>query len=167
MRTFALITAAASAALAFVPATAPLRAASRVARHAGMNQEFNNFGRGGGAEDLYRDSRSARSAAAGDRKVILRKPLGAVLEEDSEGNIFVQSVAPGGAAKQSGQVKAGDQVVMCSATFGNQLWSTRNVGLSSIMTAIRVRQVCGCRRRACCRCSCRRRCCCCCCCCCC
>jgi hypothetical protein len=37
------------------------------------------------------------------------------------------------------QVKEGDYVVMCSATFGDELWSTRGVGLQRVLAAIRVR----------------------------
>ena len=37
------------------------------------------------------------------------------------------------------QVKEGDIVTMCSATFGDQLWSTRGVGLTRVLSAIRVR----------------------------
>jgi hypothetical protein len=37
------------------------------------------------------------------------------------------------------KVKEGDVVTMCSATFGDQMWSTRGVGLSRVLSAIRVR----------------------------
>ena len=37
------------------------------------------------------------------------------------------------------QVKEGDIVTMCSATFGDQMWSTRGVGLTRVLAAIRVR----------------------------
>ena len=37
------------------------------------------------------------------------------------------------------KVKEGDIVTMCSATFGDQMWSTRGVGLSRVLAAIRVR----------------------------
>lgn len=37
------------------------------------------------------------------------------------------------------QVKEGDIVTMCSATFGDQMWSCRGVGLSRVLAAIRVR----------------------------
>lgn len=37
------------------------------------------------------------------------------------------------------QVKEGDIVTMCSATFGDELWSTRGVGLTRVLAAIRVR----------------------------
>ena len=37
------------------------------------------------------------------------------------------------------QVKEGDLVTMCSATFGDEMWSTRGVGLTRVLAAIRVR----------------------------
>jgi hypothetical protein len=37
------------------------------------------------------------------------------------------------------QVKEGDIVTMCSATFGDEMWSCRGVGLSRVLAAIRVR----------------------------
>jgi hypothetical protein len=37
------------------------------------------------------------------------------------------------------QVKEGDVLTMCSATFGDQMWSTRGVGLTRVLAAIRVR----------------------------
>mmetsp|Transcript_40391 Transcript_40391/g.41037 ORF Transcript_40391/g.41037 Transcript_40391/m.41037 type:complete len:108 (-) Transcript_40391:387-710(-) len=37
------------------------------------------------------------------------------------------------------KVKEGDFVTMCSATFGGQMWSTRGVGLTRVLAAIRVR----------------------------
>jgi hypothetical protein len=36
-------------------------------------------------------------------------------------------------------VKEGDFVTMCSATFGNEMWSTRGVGLTRVLAAIRLR----------------------------
>lgn len=37
------------------------------------------------------------------------------------------------------QVKEGDIVTMCSATFGTEMWSCRGVGLTRVLAAIRVR----------------------------
>jgi hypothetical protein len=36
-------------------------------------------------------------------------------------------------------VKEGDIVTMCSATFGDEMWSVRGVGLSRVLAAIRLR----------------------------
>lgn len=90
-------------------------------------------------EDLMRFSRQSRSAGIDDRVVELKRPLGLVLSEDDNGNVFVETVAPRGNAARTGIVKEGDIVTMCSATFGDQMWSTRGVGLSRVLAAIRVR----------------------------
>lgn len=65
--------------------------------------------------------------------------MGIVLDEDDNGNVYVQTVAPKGNAARSGLVKEGDLVTMCSATFGNEMWSCRGVGLTRVLAAIRVR----------------------------
>jgi len=52
----------------------------------------------------------------------------------------VEQLAPNGNAARTGAVKEGDVVVMCSATFGDQLWSTRGCGLTRVLNAIKVRQ---------------------------
>lgn len=47
-----------------------------------------------------------------------------------------------GSAKEferKGLLKKGDIVVMCSATFGNEMWSTRGVGRDRVVKAIAVR----------------------------
>eukprot|EP00520_Triparma_pacifica_P016280 CAMPEP_0118657782 /NCGR_PEP_ID=MMETSP0785-20121206/14209_1 /TAXON_ID=91992 /ORGANISM="Bolidomonas pacifica, Strain CCMP 1866" /LENGTH=175 /DNA_ID=CAMNT_0006550737 /DNA_START=95 /DNA_END=619 /DNA_ORIENTATION=- len=90
-------------------------------------------------DDLIRSSRSQRAAGAGDRVVELKRPLGVVLEEDEQGNVYVDTVAPLGNAARTGIVKKGDVVVMCSATFGDQLWSCRGCGLPRVLSAIKVR----------------------------
>lgn len=90
-------------------------------------------------ESFMRWAKQSRSASQGDRLVELRRPLGLVLDEDDDGNVFVQTVAPKGNAARSGQVQEGDIVTMCSATFGDQMWSTRGVGLTRVLAAIRVR----------------------------
>jgi len=90
-------------------------------------------------EDLRRWERASRSAGATDRVVELRRPLGLVLNEDPNGNVYVETVAPRGNAARTGEVKEGDLVTMCSATFGDQMWSCRGVGLTRVLAAIRVR----------------------------
>lgn len=90
-------------------------------------------------KDLMRFARASRSAGADDRVVELKRPLGLVLDQDDSGNVYVETVAPRGNAARTGLVKEGDVVVMCSATFGDQLWSTRGVGLTRVLSAIRVR----------------------------
>merc|ERR1719221_1331607 len=90
-------------------------------------------------DDLLRWARQSRSAQDGDTVVELMKPLGLVLNEDGDGNVYVEKIAPKGNAARSGMVNEGDIVTMCSATFGNDMWSTRGVGLTRVLAAIRVR----------------------------
>ena len=90
-------------------------------------------------DDLSRFARQQRFAEADDRIVELRRPLGLVLEEDANGNVFVETVAPKGNAARTGLVKEGDIVTMCSATFGDQMWTCRGAGLTRVLAAIRIR----------------------------
>lgn len=90
-------------------------------------------------EDVARWQKAARQAGPNDRVVELRRPLGIVLDEDDDGNVYVETVAARGNAARTGLVKEGDIVTMCSATFGSQLWSCRGAGLTRILAAIRVR----------------------------
>lgn len=90
-------------------------------------------------DDLMRFARSSRSAGNDDTVVELMRPLGLVLNQDENGNVYVETVAPRGNAARTGKVKEGDIVTMCSATFGNDMWSTRGVGLTRVLAAIRVR----------------------------
>lgn len=90
-------------------------------------------------EDLLRWARASRSAGSDDNVVELLKPLGLVLNQDESGNVYVETVAPKGNAARTGKVKEGDIVTMCSATFGDEMWSTRGVGLNRVLAAIRVR----------------------------
>jgi len=92
-------------------------------------------------EDFRRFTKQSRSASAGDNLVELRRPLGIVLNEDDNGNVFVETLAPKGNAARSGLVKEGDLVTMCSATFGNEMWSCRGVGLTRVLAAIRVSDI--------------------------
>jgi len=89
--------------------------------------------------NFMRWNRQKRQADVEDRVVELRRPLGIVLEEDEDGNVYVDAVAPKGNAARTGMVKEGDIVTMCSATFGDQMWSCRGVGLTRVLAAIRVR----------------------------
>jgi len=56
-------------------------------------------------EDLLRWARSSRSANADDNLVELKRPIGVVLAEDDDGNVFVETLAPNGNAARSGQVR--------------------------------------------------------------
>lgn len=90
-------------------------------------------------DDLLRFARSSRSASSDDNVVELQKPLGLVLNQDDNGNVYVETVAAKGNAARTGKINEGDIVTMCSATFGDDMWSTRGVGLTRVLAAIRVR----------------------------
>lgn len=55
-------------------------------------------------DDLLRSARSSRSAGADDNVVELRRPIGVVLTEDDNGNVYVETLAPKGNAARSGKV---------------------------------------------------------------
>ena len=55
-------------------------------------------------DDLLRWARSARSADNEDNVVELLRPLGLVLQEDENRNVYVETVAPKGNAARTGQV---------------------------------------------------------------
>ena len=55
--------------------------------------------------DLLRWARSKRSAEFGDNVVELIRPLGLVLQEDEQGNVYVETVAPKGNAARTGKVR--------------------------------------------------------------
>lgn len=74
-------------------------------------------------------AQAAGAAAAGEEgpppgcaryTVELRKPLGFVLEQKSEGSgIFVAAITPGGSADKTRQLTVGDQLISCSGvTYG-------------------------------------------------
>ena len=119
---------------ALVPPQAP--STTKTALHSWQpNTNFN-----GEQENRLTDfERAARDAGAGERKVTIRKPLGLVLDARPGGDVYVKEVTPGGNAEAVGNVKVGDTIQMCSATFGNQMWSTRGAGLDRVMRAIEVR----------------------------
>ena len=121
-------------ALALVPPPAPSTTRT-ILKSWQPNTNFN-----GEQENRLTDfERAARDAGAGERKVTIRKPLGLVLDARPGGDVYVKEVTPGGNAEAVGGVRVGDTIQMCSATFGNQMWSTRGAGLDRVMRAIEVR----------------------------
>ena len=106
-----------SSASAFAPAATSPRAPAAALNSWQPNRDFNAFG---AADSLSREERSQRFAGAGDRTVTLQKPLGVVLEQDAQKNVYVAAIDAGGNADLSGKVKVGDVVTMTSATFGDQ-----------------------------------------------
>jgi hypothetical protein len=55
-------------------------------------------------DDLLRFARSSRSAGNDDNVVELPRPLGLVLNQDDDGNVYVETVAPRGNAARTGKV---------------------------------------------------------------
>lgn len=87
------------------------------------------------------EDRSRRKVQPGERAYNVKKPLGLVLEEAEDGMVFVADVDPkGNAARASrGDIRKGDILVAISATFGEEVWSTRGVGLPRVLKGIQVR----------------------------
>lgn len=70
--------------------------------------------------------------------VQVSKPLGIILEEDKNGDVFIAEVPPNSNGARAG-LKPGEKISMVSATFGNELWSVKGAGLTRVMKAIKVR----------------------------
>jgi hypothetical protein len=77
-------------------------------------------------------ARQSRSAGAEDNVVELLRPLGLVLNEDKRtGNVYVETVAPGGNAARTGKVRER------RGTLQNRdASSTPNLALSAVHLAI-------------------------------
>jgi hypothetical protein len=56
--------------------------------------------------DFMRYAKQSRSASVGDNVVELNRPLGLVLNEDENGNVYVETVAPKGNAARTGKVRS-------------------------------------------------------------
>jgi hypothetical protein len=56
-------------------------------------------------EDLLRFARQTRSAQSDDNVVELMRPLGLVLNQDDNGNVYVETVAARGNAARTGKVR--------------------------------------------------------------
>jgi len=78
-------------------------------------------------------------AERGDRVVDCKKPIGIVMEEDKNGDVYIAEVSPGGNGARAG-LKSGERIAMVSATFGNELWNVNGAGISRVKKAIQVRQ---------------------------
>lgn len=98
-----------------------------------------------------REALSFRSARPGDRKVTFRKPnqatdgllLGLKFRESFGKGVYIDKIVEGTEAarlKREGKIFEGDEVVMVSATFGDEMWSARGVGKYRLEKSIAVRQ---------------------------
>mmetsp|Transcript_50657 Transcript_50657/g.141852 ORF Transcript_50657/g.141852 Transcript_50657/m.141852 type:complete len:219 (+) Transcript_50657:210-866(+) len=117
-----------------------LRGADRVITHIARSVnvlpdfEFPNFG--GSKDDPTDDPRTRRNADESTSRVVeCNMPLGVDFEERGGGNIFVKNVDPSSDAFSQG-VRPGAQLVMVSATFGDDMWNARGVGMTQLNTVI-------------------------------
>ena len=53
--------------------------------------------------------------------------------------MFVKAIDKNSRAEKTGKVFVGDYVTMVSATFGDDLWSARGVGLNRVLVSIKSR----------------------------
>lgn len=94
---------------------------------------------------------SLRDAPAGSRVVTFRKPnmatdglsLGLKFKQGFNKAVYIDKILPQTEAatlKQKGLIEEGDEIVMVSATFGDELWSARGVGKMRLEKSISVRQ---------------------------
>mmetsp|Transcript_5882 Transcript_5882/g.15089 ORF Transcript_5882/g.15089 Transcript_5882/m.15089 type:complete len:205 (-) Transcript_5882:299-913(-) len=89
---------------------------------------------------LNGNDRAKRGVTNEDRYAIVQKPLGIILEEGADGMVFIAKIDPNGnAAKSNFDIRIGDIVVAVSATFGDEVWSTRGVGLDRVLKSIKIR----------------------------
>ena len=82
---------ASNAVLAFAPSSSVSKRTTAL----GMAQSEN---------DLLRWARQSRSASSDDNVVELMRPLGLVLNQDDNNNVYVETVAPKGNAARTGKV---------------------------------------------------------------
>ncbi|AFP65412.1 hypothetical protein CMESO_239 (nucleomorph) [Chroomonas mesostigmatica CCMP1168] len=89
---------------------------------------------------LNGNDRAKRTVTNEDRYAIVQKPLGIILEEGDDGMVFIAKIDPkGNAARSNFDIRIGDIVVGVSATFGDEVWSTRGVGLDRVLKSIKIR----------------------------
>merc|ERR1712228_687639 len=69
--------------------------------------------------------------------------LGLKFRESFGKAVYIDQIIPGTEAarlEREGKIKKGDEVTMVSATFGDEMWSARNVGKYRLEKSISVRQ---------------------------
>ena len=98
-----------------------------------------------------RNDLSLRGAPAGARVVQFRKQnaatqglqLGLKFKESFGKGVFIKEIIPGSQVAQmeaQDKLRVGDEIVMVSATFGNEMWSARGIGKVRLEKSIAVRQ---------------------------
>lgn len=127
-----------------LPAFVPMgrgRAANRTALRVNMFEGFQNLVKFGNSEPDPQElnTRSARQADESTSRVVeVNMPLGVQFEEKERGDIYIKSVDKNSDAWEQG-VRPGAQLVMVSATFGDEMWNTRRVGMTQLMTVVNSR----------------------------
>jgi len=95
-----------------------------------------------GGQELNPDEVGTKSQKEADtstqRVVEVRLPLGLQFEERDGGDIYVKAVDASSDAYDQG-IRAGAQVAMVSATFGDEMWQAKKVGLGQYMNVVRSR----------------------------
>jgi len=83
-------------------------------------------------------TRSQREADGIGRLVECNLPLGLEFEEKDGGDIYIKSVEQDTDAWDQG-VRPGAQLTMVSATFGDEMWNARKVGMTQFMQTLNSR----------------------------
>mmetsp|Transcript_12598 Transcript_12598/g.23687 ORF Transcript_12598/g.23687 Transcript_12598/m.23687 type:complete len:210 (+) Transcript_12598:68-697(+) len=84
-------------------------------------------------------TKGARQADESSARVVeVSMPLGLEFEERSGGDIYIKDVDKASDAYAQG-VRPGAQLVMISATFGDEMWNTQGVGMTQFLTVLNSR----------------------------
>jgi hypothetical protein len=78
-------------------------------------------------DDLLRFARQSRSAGSDDNVVELIRPLGLVLNQDEDGNVYVETVAPKGNAARTGKVRRKQSIIAMVQQFDQFLLHATNL----------------------------------------
>uniref|UniRef100_A0A7S3HSD3 PDZ domain-containing protein n=1 Tax=Spumella elongata TaxID=89044 RepID=A0A7S3HSD3_9STRA len=101
----------------------------------------NPFDFDSGADSLNPDevgTLSQKQVDGESREVECRLPLGVQFEERDGGDIYIKTVAQDSDAFSQG-VRPGAQLTMISATFGDEMWQARKVGMVQFQTVLNSR----------------------------
>jgi len=125
---------------AFAGPAAGGRTPARVARQVNIFEGLPSLPAFG--ERLDPEETGTRSARVVDesqsRLVEVNMPLGMAFEERDGGDIYISGVDESSDAYSQG-VRPGAQLVMVSATFGDEMWNARKVGMTQFMTVVNSR----------------------------
>jgi len=124
---------------ALAGAAAGARAPSQVQRRYSIFDGINLPSVGGPEQDPDEvGTRSQREVDSGARLVECSLPLGIEFEEKDGGDIYIKNVEQGTDAWEQG-VRPGAHLTMLSATFGDEMWSARKVGMTQFYQTLNSR----------------------------